>query len=582
MRGAHQFPAWNGPRNVRPKAPPRHLAGFLFTVLFASSLSFSGDTVLGATYHRAAAATASPIATDIGIQVFSKGGNAVDASVAIGFALAVCHPEAGNIGGGGFAVIRDGKTEKVTTLDFREVAPSSAGPKMYLDSNGKVIENLSTFGARAVGVPGTVAGLHELWQKYGTIPWQTLISPVVSLADTGFVVDDYLANSLSDNYGALSRFPETRKHFFPGGTPLRAGDRLIRRDLAATLRIVAANPADFYTGKIAGEIVASMSAHGGSITKQDLEKYQPIWREPVHYTFDSVDFYSMAPPSSGGILVGYILKLLEPFDFSHFTPTSVPYIHLFCEAAKLAYADRAVYFGDPQFTRSPDWLLTEPYLRSRRARISADHATPTAEIMPGRPAASESSQTTHFSVCDSLGNMVAITYTLNTSYGCKLVVDGAGFLLNNEMDDFSIKPGVPNTYGLVGGEANQIEPGKRMLSSMAPTIALKNGRPFLVVGTPGGSKIITVVAEQILGVVRFHRPVTEVIGQPRFHHQWLPDKLQLEEASFAPGTKEDLEKIGQRVEKIPAWSDVQMIAVDSTGGMTPVSDPRGNGKAGGL
>ncbi len=558
------------------------LVSLFFTLLFCAGASSGRGAQTPIAYHRAAIATASPMATDIGLQIFSQGGNAIDAAVAVGFALAVCHPEAGNIGGGGFAVIRDGKTGKVASLDFREVAPAAAGPRMYLDSGGQVIAHMSTLGAKAAGVPGTVAGLHELWQKYGTLPWETLVSPAMKLADTGLIVDDYLANALSDNAGALSTFPETQRHFFPDGKALRVGDRFLQKDLAATLKLIAGNPSEFYSGRIAREIVASMSAHGGLITLQDLGSYQALWREPVHYTFDSLDFYSVPPPSSGGILVGYILKLLEPYDFSRFTPTSVSFIHLFCEAAKLAYADRAVYFGDPQFTRSPEWMLTDPYLQARRARINVDHATPASEIMPGRPPQPESNQTTHFSICDSLGNMVALTYTLNTSFGSKLVVDGAGFLLNNEMDDFSVKPGVPNSYGLVGGEANQIEPGKRMLSSMSPTIVLKQGHPFLVVGTPGGSKIITVVAEMILGVTRFHRPVSEVIGQPRYHHQWLPDKIQLEEASFAPGTKEDLEAIGERVEKIPAWSDVQMIAYDSTGGMTPVSDPRGNGKAGGL
>ncbi|MEW6050418.1 MAG: gamma-glutamyltransferase [Candidatus Zixiibacteriota bacterium] len=534
-------------------------------------------------YRQGALATASPIATDIGVRTFKDGGNAFDVAVAVGIALAVCYPQAGNIGGGGFAVLRDGKTGRIESLDFREVAPGNATEQMYLNSAGDVIENLSTLGAKAAGVPGTVAGLYELWHKYATLPWKNLLAPAIALADTGFIVDDALAESLAEEESGLGSFPETKSIFFPNDRPHATGDRFVQKDLAGTLRLIAASgPTVFYSGSVADKIVACMQNHGGLITHEDLKAYHPKWREPVRFRFDGLDIYSMAPPSSGGIIVGQILKLLEPYDLSLFTSSSPEYIHLFCEAARLAYADRATHLGDPDFYYVPTGLLDSGYLSARRTLIDTIRATPSRQVLPGEPADRESTQTTHFSIADSTGNMVAITYTLNTSYGSKLVVAGAGFLLNNEMDDFSIKPGVPNVYGLVGGEANKVAPNKHMLSSMSPTVVLKDSKPYLILGTPGGSKIITTVAEAILVCVRFGRPLDEAAAMPRFHHQWLPDRLYLEEASFAPGIKEALEQKGHTVEKIPAWCDIQMVAIDSLGVMTAVSDPRRNGEAGGF
>lgn len=557
-----------------------HMIFILVTGLLLAT-SAPGESE-GDGYRHGAIATANPIATDVGVQVMRERGNAFDAAVAVGFTLAVSYPQAGNVGGGGFAVVRDGKAGNVTSLDFREVAPSRATERMYLDSAGEVVPELSTLGALAAGVPGSVAGLHELWKKFGTRPWDQLLAPAIALADTGFIVDEALASSLAEEAKGLRSFPETERVFFPSGRTLNQGDRLIQKDLARTLRLIAeGGPSAFYEGEIAAKIVATMQAHRGLISREDLAAYRPIWREPLRFTFDSLEFFSMAPPSSGGVIFGQILKLIEPFDLSGWTPQSPEYIHLFCEAAKLAYADRSRHLGDPAFFDVPDGLLDSGYLVTRRKLIDPAKARPSTAVLPGEPPDQEPTQTTHFSVCDSAGNMVAITYTLNTSYGSCLVVDGAGFLLNNEMDDFSVKPGVPNVYGLVGGEANKIAPGKKMLSSMSPTVVLREGRPYLILGTPGGSRIISTVAEAVLAYVRFHRTPAESAAMPRFHHQWLPDKLYLEEASFAPGVKEALEGMGHAVTKSPAWCDIQIVAIDSGGVMTAVADPRKNGKAGG-
>jgi gamma-glutamyltranspeptidase/glutathione hydrolase len=531
-------------------------------------------------FKHGALATASPEATAIGEQILRQGGNAFDVAVAVGFALAVSYPEAGNIGGGGFALIRDGKTGEIQALDFREVAPLAATETMYLDSAGKVIKDLSILGAKASGVPGTVAGMHALWKKYGALPWSSLVQPAIDLASQGLVIDPYIAKAFADDADNLKRFQETARIFLSKGHPPRPGDTLFQPELAATLKLIAdSGPEPFYHGKIAEQIVATMQQHGGLITREDLAGYQPIWRTPTHFTFDSLDIYSMPPPSSGGFCVGQILKLLEPYDLSKLTSTSPEYIHLFCEAAKLAYADRSMHLGDPSFWKVPD-LLDSNYIVSLRSRMNHDSATASKDIKPGNPPY-ESDQTTHYSICDSAGNMVAITYTLNTSFGSCLVVDGAGFLLNNEMDDFSIKPGVPNAYGLIGGEANKVEPKKRMLSSMSPTLVLKQDQPYMILGSPGGSKIITTVAEGILSYVRFRRSPSATVAAPRFHHQWAPDTLYLEEASWAGSVREDLKARGYVIKKIPAWCNLQLIAIDSGGAMTPASDPRANGKAGG-
>ena len=555
--------------------------------LSATALLFvlSGCSGVGvATYHEnGVVATAAPIASEVGLQVLRDGGNAVDAAVAVALAMAVVHPEAGNLGGGGFALIHTAAESKVEALDFREVAPAAATDSMYLDSLGEVIPNLSTHGALACGVPGTVAGLHEMWQRYGSRPWEELVTVAAMLADTGFVVDPCLSESLDKYADGLKSFPATERQFFPNGQSPRPGDKFRQPDLARTLYGIAADgPSAFYQGEVADKIVACMTAHGGLITREDLTGYAPVWRTPLRFAFDSLDIYSMPPPSSGGICMGQILHLLEPFDFSRFTVSSPEYMHLFAEAARLAFADRSQYLGDPDFHPVPTSLLDESYLERRRKLIDEQHAGFSQQVRPGEPPGTESMETTHFCVCDSAGNIVSLTYTLNTAYGCKLVVEGAGFLLNNEMDDFALKPGHPNVYGLVGGEANKIEPGKRMLSSMSPTIVMKRGRPWLVLGSPGGSKIITTVAEAIVAFSRFGLPVREVVALPRFHHQWLPDILSVEQGGFDINVVQRLIGMGHNVQDCEPYGDLQMIHIMPEGFFAGASDPRRGGRTAGF
>ncbi len=560
----------------------RHHSSVIFGAILSIALFCFSSTVTSAErqYHHGALATASPHATAIGEDIFQQGGNAFDAAIAVGFALAVSYPEAGNIGGGGFALIRVGGSGTIRALDFREIAPRAAIETMYLDSAGNVVEDLSLYGAKAVGVPGTVAGLRELWRAHGTLPWETLIQPAIDLARRGLPINDYLASAFADEESDLRRFPETERVYLPQGRLPVTGDTLVQPELAATLQLIASDgDSAFYHGRIAEQIAATMQKHDGLITREDLAGYAPVWREPIHFRFDSVDIYSMPPPSSGGICVGQILKMIEPYDMTGMNGTSPEYLHLFIEASKLAFADRSMHLGDPAFWSVPK-LLDSGYLAGRRALIQIDSARASSTVLPGKPL-HESDQTTHYSVCDSAGNMVAVTYTLNTSFGSCLVVDGAGFLLNNEMDDFSVKPGVPNAYGLIGGEANKVEPAKRMLSSMAPTLLLKNDQPYLILGTPGGSKIITTVAEAIINFVRFRRTPTETVSAPRFHHQWAPDMLYLEEASWAGSITDILTSKGHRWKKIEPWCDLQLIAIDSTGVMIPASDPRGDGQIAG-
>jgi gamma-glutamyltranspeptidase/glutathione hydrolase len=533
-------------------------------------------------YERGALATAAPIATTVGKEVFKQGGNAFDVAVAVGFTLAVVHPQAGNVGGGGFAVVRDGVTGEVLALDFRETAPALASHDMYLDENQEPVAGPSTYGAKAAGVPGTVAGLYELWREYGSLPWEDLVSAAADLADTGFILDTYLAESLSEYKDDLSGFTETADIFFPGGRRLKAGDKLVQKDLAATLYAIATEgPEAFYAGQIAEKIEACMLSHGGLIRRSDLAEYSAIWRAPIRFDFDSLEVYSMCPPSSGGIALGQILMLLEPYDCSAYASRPAEFIHLFAEASRLAFADRSKHLGDPEFYEIPEGLLSRQYLQGRRNTIKADHTADSELIGPGNPPMFECDQTTHFSVCDDRGNMAAITTTLNTSYGSKLVVSGAGFLLNNEMDDFSIKPGYPNTYGLVGAEANKIEPGKRMLSSMSPTLVFKDGKPLLILGSPGGSRIITTVAQAIINFSRFGLSVDEIAAYPRYHHQWLPDRLYLERGGFDESTRQTLESYGHTIQECSPFGDIQMVYIDPLGLMVPVSDLRNRGMAAG-
>lgn len=543
-------------------------------------LQFLGCSGIGVEkYYTSALATTSPIATEAGRKILNEGGNAFDAAVAVAFVLAVVHPEAGNLGGGGFALMRDGTSGEITSLDFRETAPLAAGEKMFLDENDQPIENLSLAGAKAAGVPGTVAGLYDIWQKKGSLPWDKLIGPATDLANSGFIIDDYLAESLNRSTEKFRPFNQSYETYFSEKNKVAAGDKLVLKKLARALYIIAAEGADgFYKGELADSIVTTMLAYDGLITHEDLLAYQPIWREPFKFKFDSLDIYTMAPPSSGGVVMGQILKIIEPFDFGRYHPLHVDYINLFTEASRLAFADRSQHLGDPDYYDIPfTSLSSESYLDERRAMITKGEMVPFEKIKPGMMSQAESDQTTHFSICDSNGNIVSITYTINTEYGSKLMVNGFGILLNNEMDDFSIKPGVQNTYGLIGGSANKIEPGKRMLSSMSPTIVLKNSKPCLVLGSPGGSKIITVVAQAIINYSRFGLSPKENVNTGRFHHQWIPDKLYLEETRFDISIKQDLIRIGYTISERTPYSDLQLLYIDPSGMITGASDPRNRG-----
>ncbi|RKX27183.1 MAG: gamma-glutamyltransferase [Candidatus Zixiibacteriota bacterium] len=561
----------------------RHVLLLTCVLTVVIGLSIGCDGVKISHFHEnGVVASVSPIASQVGEQIFRQGGNAFDAAVGVGFALAVVHPQAGNLGGGGFALARDGGNGHIIALDFREKAPLASTEDMYLDNGGGVVEDLSSLGALSAGVPGTVAGLHALWKEYGTLPWEDLVTIAAKMADTGFIVDEYLAGSLADYQDQLSVFPETESLLLPGGKVPGVGEQLILSDLAATLYLIAAEGSEaFYNGFIADSIVACMAEHGGLITAEDLQQYQVMWRQPVHFEFDSLDIYSMCPPSSGGIVMGQILKLLEPYDLSRYFPDSPEYMHLFCEASRLAYADRSIHLGDPAYYSIPGRLLSPEYIDERRKLIPVDHAGSSDAIEAGSPLKYESDETTHFSVCDKHGNMVSVTTTLNATYGSKLVVSGAGFLLNNEMDDFSIRPGHPNLYGLIGGEANKIEPGKRMLSSMSPTLVLKDDKPLLVLGSPGGSRIITTVAQAIVGFSRFGLSLEEIVSQPRFHHQWLPDVVYLEEEGFFVDKIQALIKYGYHVQERSKYGDLQLIHITAEGLMHGASDPRRGGAVAG-
>lgn len=481
-------------------------------------------------------ASRSTLASEAGIEVMRKGGNAVDAAVATAFALAVVYPSAGNLGGGGFAVVRfpDGR---VITLDHREVAPIRAHRDMYLDEDGEVIKNLSRNTLLATGVPGTVDGLLKLLAKYGKLSRGEVMAPAIKLATKGFVVDHYLARHMGYFGKALQENPAAAKKFSVNSKPVKAGDRWIQNDLAKTLRLIARHGREgFYAGETADLIVAEMQRGGGIISHEDLQSYASIWREPVHGTYRGYDIWTMGPPSSG-VLILQMLNMLEPFDVKSMGWGSSELVHLMVEAQRRAYADRAEYLGDPDYVDVPLVRLNDKvYARERFSDFDPEKASISDDIYPGQWSGKESLETTHFSVMDSDGMTVALTTTLNSSYGNKMVVPGAGFLLNNEMDDFSAKPDTRNQYDLIGRAANAIEPRKRMLSSMSPTIVTKNGQPVLATGSPGGSTIITTVLQVVINVIDHEMSLEDAVGQPRFHHQWKPNRIIYEKFAFSPDT----------------------------------------------
>ena len=523
-------------------------------------------------------ATEQHLATQIGLDILKRGGNAVDAAVAVGFALAVVLPNAGNIGGGGFMLIHDAQSAKNIALDFREMAPSAATHDMYLDAQGNPIAGRSTYSPLAVGVPGTVAGLTHALKHYGTMRLAEVIAPAIRLARDGFPISETLADTIATERDHLAPWPASRAIFFKDGRPLRAGEKLVQKDLAHSLDLIArTGAAAFYEGPIAQKIVAEMARHGGAINAADLKNYHVVERVPLIGDYRGYQVISMPPPSSGGIHIIEMLNILEHFPLREDGAGSAQTIHLMAETMKLAYADRAVYLGDPDFVKVPQQALTSrAYADAQAARIDPLHATPSSEIAAGRPQAYESDQTTHFSIADQAGGVVSMTYTLNLNFGCGIVADGTGILLNDEMDDFSIKPGVANAFGLTGGEANAVGAGKRPLSSMSPTIVLKDGKPFLVTGSPGGSRIITTVLQIILNVIDHQMNVAEATVAPRIHHQWMPDRLRVEKG-LSPDTLRLLEAQGYTITQRAPMGRTQTIELTPTGlyGYSDTRDPDG-------
>lgn len=514
------------------------------------------------------------LATRVGVEVLKAGGNAVDAAVAVGFALAVVLPNAGNMGGGGFMLIHDAKQGRQTALDFREQAPTSATRDMFLDSKGEVVPGASLDTHIAVGVPGTVAGLFKAHAKHGHLPVARLIEPAIKLAEQGFEISHELSGLLVEHRARLAAWPATKAIFFVNGEPLKAGQKLVQADLAKSLRLLARKgPSAFYEGPIGQGIVAEMARHGGRLNQADLSGYRVVERQPVAGVYRGYDVVSMPPPSSGGVHLVQMLNILSGYPLSDYGAGGARSLHVMAEAMKVAYADRSKYLGDPDFVKVPvKGLTSTQYAAALRLGIDASKARPAADIAPGVPLPYESSQTTHYSVCDSKGNAVSVTYTLNTDFGSGIVATGTGILLNNEMDDFSAKPGVPNVFGLVGGDANAVEPKKRPLSSMSPTMLLKDGKVFLVTGSPGGSRIITSTLQTIVNVVDFGMNPAEAAAMPRIHHQWQPDELRVEKG-FSPDTLGLLKQLGHKVVVRPVIGKTQTIQV-VPGGFMGYSDPR--------
>jgi gamma-glutamyltranspeptidase/glutathione hydrolase len=569
----------------------------LLLIFFGAAAKGFGAAAIPVQAPRAMVASVHPLASRAGVQMMKAGGNAVDAAVAVGFALAVVYPQAGNLGGGGFMLVRraDGKTH---FIDYREKAPAAASANMYLDARGDVMADASIVGYKAIGVPGSVAGMVYAEKKYGKLSLERVMAPAIKLAEEGFALVAEDARDLREDK-PLGQFPESRRIFQRDGNFYQAGEILKQPDLARTLKRIAGNPDDFYHGAMARELAAAMQKGGGLITAEDLANYQVKERETVRGTYRGYEIISAPPPSSGGITMIETLNILEGYDLARPGGRSALAMHLTVEAFRRAFLDRAEFLGDPDFSKIPvAQLIDKRYGAAWRESIDPSHASASKDLrrpaifsqleqyaaLHSRPgvqpgALAEPSHTTHYSVVDPDGNAVAVTTTLNDDFGSRVTAEGLGFLLNDEMDDFAAKQGVPNMFGLIQGPANAIGPGKRPLSAMAPTIVLKDGNLFLVLGSPGGPRIITTVANILSGVVDYGMNIQEAVNAPRFHHQWLPDVISVEQG-FSPASVKRFEGMGHKVKAEDSWSDGECIMIDpKTRERLGASDKRNHGKA---
>ena len=487
------------------------------------------------------------LATNAGHSILEEGGNAYDAAIAVAFALAVVLPRAGNIGGGGFMVMFDEASQESYSIDYRETAPETATKDMFLNSDGSVNKKRATQGVLSIGVPGTVYGMWEVHKKFGSLPWSKLLAPAIELAEDGFLISPFMADALNKRYKKLGKYENFKKIFYQN-YPVQMHQRLKQPNLAETLKTISKNGVKgFYEGEIATIIDAYMRENGGLITKKDLKNYRPIWRDTLHGTFIEYEIVTMGPPSSGGVHIIQMLNILENYDLVTMGHNSPTYAALLTESMKYAYADRSKYLGDPDFFDVPvQSLISKEYAKNIYKKIKLNSITPSEKILPGSELKHESLDTTHFSVADTNGNFVSNTYTLNSGFGSGVIVDGTGVLMNNEMDDFVSAPGVPNQFGLVGGEANKIEPFKRPLSSMTPTIVLRDDKPIYATGSPGGSRIITTVLQFLLNTLVFKMEISDATVAPRIHHQWKPDVLMLE-TGFDIQHADKIESFGQKI-----------------------------------